>query len=238
MKRAKPQGIDRPFKDLKALLDRSAVYVKPRDVPQPTEAPDSHGCDERELFLEAMADVAPLPGKQRAAKKSGRGKPAPRPAEGLPEKAESLKRLENLVRKGNGFVVSDTPEYMEGTGYRVNPAIAARLHRGDFAIQAHIDLHGLRVSEAAQQLSSFLQQAVSTGKRGVLIVHGRGLSSRNEPVLKAKLKEWLTAGPWRKWIVAFASARPCDGGAGATYVLLRRRPATRRDRRRKNSSHH
>jgi len=69
---------------------------------------------------------------------------------------------------------------------------------------------------------------VITGKTGVLIVHGRGLSSPFEPVLKRKVVEWLTHGPWRKWVAAYASARICDGGAGATYVLLSPRPVSKR----------
>jgi DNA-nicking Smr family endonuclease len=35
----------------------------------------------------------------------------------------------------------------------------------------------------------------------------------------------------RKWVIAFSSARSCDGGAGATYVLLRQRPLTMRFRK-------
>jgi DNA-nicking Smr family endonuclease len=62
----------------------------------------------------------------------------------------------------------------------------------------------------------------------VLIVHGRGLSSPAKPILKTKVIKWLTSGPWRKWVMAFTSARWCDGGAGATYVLLRKRPVTKR----------
>ncbi|MGD0625276.1 MAG: Smr/MutS family protein, partial [Thermodesulfobacteriota bacterium] len=80
-------------------------------------------------------------------------------------------------------------------------------------------------------LQRFLKWAVMTGKRGVLIIHGRGLSSPQEPVLKEKVIEWLTRGPWRKWVIAYASARLCDGGAGATYVLLRRRPVSKRLKR-------
>jgi DNA-nicking Smr family endonuclease len=114
----------------------------------------------------------------------------------------------------------------------VNPEIAKRLHQGDFSIQTHIDLHGLRVGEAHEAFEQFLTESLRSGKRAVLIVHGRGLSSPAEPVLKSKVKEWLTLGPWRKWVIAFTSARACDGGAGATYVLLRQRPATKRYRRR------
>jgi DNA-nicking Smr family endonuclease len=46
--------------------------------------------------------------------------------------------------------------------------------------------------------------------------------------LKTRVIEWLTRGPWRKWVAAYASARLHDGGTGATYVLLRARPVTNR----------
>ena len=117
---------------------------------------------------------------------------------------------------------------MEGTGYNVNPEVMTALHRGDFSIQDHIDLHGLTVSKAKVQFNAFLKDSIRTGKRGLLIVHGRGLSSPKKPVLKLKVYEWLTRGPWRKWIIAFTSARAIDGGAGATYLLLRHQPATKR----------
>jgi DNA-nicking Smr family endonuclease len=41
-------------------------------------------------------------------------------------------------------------------------------------------------------------------------------------VLKSKLPTWLTSGPAKKIVLAFATAKPYDGGAGAVYVLLRR----------------
>lgn len=69
---------------------------------------------------------------------------------------------------------------------------------------------------------------MTNGKRGVLVIHGRGRSSPSEPVLKKKVIDWLTHGTWRKWVVAYSSARPCDGGAGATYILLRERPVSKR----------
>ena len=66
----------------------------------------------------------------------------------------------------------------------------------------------------------------------IFVVHGRGLKSPDKPVLKAKVFEWLTRGPLRAHVIALASARSCDGGAGATYVLLRRRPIGKRQRKR------
>jgi DNA-nicking Smr family endonuclease len=76
-----------------------------------------------------------------------------------------------------------------------------------------------------------MREAVATGKRAVLIIHGRGLSSPALPVLKTRVAEWLTTGYWRKWVVAFTSARRCDGGSGASYVLLRRNPLPKRLRK-------
>ena len=56
----------------------------------------------------------------------------------------------------------------------------------------------------------------------MLIVHGRDLRSKdNVPVLKEKLAAWLTRGAIGRRVLAFTSARPWDGGAGAVYVLLR-----------------
>jgi DNA-nicking Smr family endonuclease len=180
---------------------------------------------EEELFHEAMEGVKPMSRENCVERIFEIDLP-----EGSQNKedAETLSKLRDLVQSGIGFNIFDTPEYIEGTGYNIHPEIARRLHRGDFSIQAHIDLHGLITEDAREVFEKFLKSAVMTGKRGVLIIHGRGLSSPSEPVLKKKVVEWLSRGPWRKWVVAYASARSCDGGAGATYVLLRQRPVSKR----------
>ncbi len=184
-------------------------------------APES---DEK-LFREAMEGVTPMPRPNFVE----RGLPPPLPEKPeAPAETEPLLKLKDLVQHGMGFEVADTPEYIEGTLYRVPPDVARRLHQGDFSIQAYINLHRFKVAEAKEAFERFVKWAVTTGKTGVLIVHGRGLSSPLEPVLKQKVVEWLTRGPWRKWVVAYATARSCDGGAGATYVLLRRRPVSKR----------
>jgi DNA-nicking Smr family endonuclease len=57
----------------------------------------------------------------------------------------------------------------------------------------------------------------------VLVVHGRGLHSKDQvPVLKEALKRWMATARFAEHVLAFATARPHDGGAGAVYVLLRR----------------
>src|SRR4030043_624554 len=207
--------------DITSLPDgHSSILQSPGEILLPES--------DEELFKKEMEGVKPI-AKRRCIEKITKVELL----EGFREKdeAETLKRLERLIHYGTGFNVADTPEYIEGTGYHVHPEIARRLHRGDFSIQAYVDLHGFLVDDAKEIIDKFLKGAVTTGKTGVLIVHGRGLSSPSEPVLKKKVVEWLTRGPWRKWVAAFCSASICDGGAGATYVLLRPRPVSKRLKR-------
>jgi DNA-nicking Smr family endonuclease len=102
------------------------------------------------------------------------------------------------------------------------------LHRGDFSIGAHIDLHGMNVEMAAEAFESFMKASYLVGKGAVLIIHGRGLSSPGEAILKNKVREWLSHSYWRKRVLAYASAQSYDGGAGATYVLLRDHPVSKK----------
>ena len=215
-----------PFKGLQTLL-KNPPAAGPREPANFGALPEAEDPEaDRRFFLRAMEGIRPVTGPERergeppAAKAPSRG-PGPDAAEGMTA----------LMATGRGFVVADTPEYIEGTGYRVSPRMAERLHRGEFAIQAHIDLHGLGVEEARLAFDDFLRESVIRNRRSLLVIHGRGLSSQGEPVLKARLTEWLTRGPWRKWVIAYASARLCDGGAGATYVLLRPRPVTKRHKK-------
>jgi len=182
-------------------------------------------CDEEKLFRAMVGDVVPL--RNHGGKRRNRQKKKNRP----PSAQKAATALRALVETGEGFVVSQTPEYMEGRGYGVTPALVRRLHNGDFSVQAHIDLHGHGVEGACQAVDAFLAESIGHRRRVVLIIHGRGLSSAGRPVLKEKLRDWLSSGRWRKWVLAFASARAEDGGAGATYVMLRTRPVTKSQRR-------
>jgi DNA-nicking Smr family endonuclease len=76
---------------------------------------------------------------------------------------------------------------------------------------------------ALAEVEQFVFRCVNSGLRCVLIVHGRGRNSPGQvPVLKDRLKQWLTRGKLGRLVLAFSTARAHDGGPGALYVLLRR----------------
>ena len=230
MKTSKSTGVFRPFEDLKSLLENQSKSLNDNDLntEEISANSENHPESEVEIFYRAMADVKEI-SRDNCVDHKGR---APDLNHQYSDgESEILTALNDLVQRGTGFVVADTPEYTEGRGRDAHPEITRRLHRGDFAVQDFIDLHGLNVADAQRAFEDFMQQNIAAGKRVVLVIHGRGLSSANEPVLKTNVHRWLSSGYWRKWVMAFSSARWCDGGAGSTYVLLRQRPATKQIRK-------
>ena len=100
-----------------------------------------------------------------------------------------------------------------------SPDVLSKLRRGFWVVQAQIDLHGLISDEAREYVAEFLGNCKKKNIRCVRIVHGKGLGSRNrEPVLKHKLRNWLMQ---KDEVIAYAQAKPEDGGSGAVIVLLK-----------------
>jgi DNA-nicking Smr family endonuclease len=100
---------------------------------------------------------------------------------------------------------------------------AERLRRGALAIEARLDLHGMTQEEAHRALDAFLARAAQAGKRSVLVITGKGGRSSGDGVLRAAVPRWLNEAPNRGRLLAFAPAQPQHGGAGALYLLLKRR---------------
>jgi DNA-nicking Smr family endonuclease len=99
--------------------------------------------------------------------------------------------------------------------------ILVKLRRNHWVVQAVIDLHGMTTAEAHDALADFLLEARTQGLRCVRVIHGKGLTSPNrEPVLKGKVRRWLS-----QWddVLAYCEAPRHAGGSGAVIALLRGR---------------
>ncbi len=95
-----------------------------------------------------------------------------------------------------------------------------KLIRGKLKIEAELELHGLYVNDARQQVEAFLRDCATKDYRCVKIIHGKGLhSADNRPVIKHELKQWLQQ---NAMVLAYCPALGKDGGAGASYLYLKR----------------
>lgn len=215
--------VKRPFNaPFEKLRDHPAGKPAPKPVPPPEPPPPAPPGErsEEELWAEAIAGARRLdPGAGVAAP------PPPRAAAGEawhPD-LEAIDALRALVGGDAPFDLADSDEFVEGWVAGLDHRIVVRLRRGEFAVQGHLDLHGLKREEARRAVEDFIRGARLSGKRCVLLVHGRGLHSKdNVPVLKDAVRGWLATHRFSRHVLAFATARPADGGAGALYVLLRR----------------
>jgi DNA-nicking Smr family endonuclease len=192
------------LKDLKVI--KETIEVRKTTCQRKTD---------EELFIEAMAEVREI--------REFRNIPFKSPRRIKPHTArreDGVETLKQIIEGRQKIRLSDTGEYMEWTGPRVRGDITKRLHQGDFAVQDSIDLHGMTLGEAETALSLFFRDAVKRRLFCIKVIHGRGLRSPRGPVLKAAFRK-LLHGPFSKWVLAYATAKDCDGGLGATYVILK-----------------
>lgn len=82
--------------------------------------------------------------------------------------------------------------------------------------QATLDLHGLDRVSALQRLDQFLQLARRRGLIKILVIHGKGLHSSAEQVLKTQVFQWASMQKGIK----LRKAPLKWGGGGASLVYL------------------
>jgi DNA-nicking Smr family endonuclease len=169
--------------------------------------------DDARLFRDAIGRVRPL--KRAAAPPPRRPRPAPDAAQA--ERDEAAVRDELLVHAidPTAIEVGEEIHYLKpGQPQK----LLKRLRRGDFSVQAELDLHEMTIAVAREAIRAFLDEAIAEREFCVRIIHGKGLRSRAEgPVLKRLTAAMLAR---RKDVLAYASARPAQGGTGAVIVLL------------------
>ncbi len=171
-------------------------------------------------FHSMMKDVVPLKGKGRTVTLHDRPKPSPACP---PREHDVLDSLRRIVEGESEFELEFSGEYMQGHVRGLDSALLRNLKAGSLSMEAHVDLHGLNLEQARSCLLDFIKDAYISGKRGVLVVTGRGKGSlMGIPVIKQEVQHWLTQEPLRRVVLAFCSALPKEGGVGAMYVLIRK----------------
>lgn len=102
-----------------------------------------------------------------------------------------------------------------------------RLARGAVQPDATIDLHGHNLATAYDLLDRRLEQALDDGARILLLITGRPPADDRRPVgrgaIRAAIGDWLAASRHSGAIAAVRAAHPRHGGAGALYIILRRK---------------
>jgi DNA-nicking Smr family endonuclease len=99
-------------------------------------------------------------------------------------------------------------------------------------IEARLDLHGMRQTEAHSALKSFLRSCAANGMRHVLVITGKGRSRDDSTtrdffreergVLRRLVPEWLTDPEIRGVVLSYTASHIRHGGDGALYIRLRK----------------
>ena len=168
--------------------------------------------EERALWRKVVASVRPLEGIADLTEET-EGPAAPAPARPVvPARPQP------------------PPAPPKGPGTTLDAGWDRRLSRGLVAPDRIVDLHGRSLAAAHLLVDQALGEAVAAGARLLLLITGRPPRSEDRPVLRGAIRaaigDWLAASPFAGDIAAIRAAHRRHGGAGALYVVLRRRRAS------------
>jgi DNA-nicking Smr family endonuclease len=173
--------------------------------------------EERQLWLTIARGITPLKGRRPLSEPEPPPEPPAPPAPSreippqVPAPAPAPRKLPELPPLGP-----------------LDRGTRTALRRGRRAVEAVIDLHGMRQDEAHQALGAFLRRAQGSGLKLVLVVTGKGGAGSDDShfgergVLRRVVPHWLRLPDIRPLILGFEEAAPHHGGSGALYVRLRR----------------
>jgi DNA-nicking Smr family endonuclease len=212
-------GKDQGLAALSALRDDLQRAAREREQQQRAEAQrrllETKRASEFRDAVEQMGGVAPLAPHGRHPAKHVEPAPHARQRERDDESA----LIESVSDEIDVDSLLDTDDQLSYRRDGIGADVVRRLRRGEWKIQAEVDLHGHRVDEARESLSLFLKDSIKRGLRCVRVVHGKGLGSKDRrPVLRDKVRGWLRQ---REEVIAFCQARGPEGGGGAVIALLR-----------------
>ena len=174
---------------------------------------DKHSkTDDAALFRSTVGSVSPV-----SSRRTARRPPQPKPHARFSE-ADDRAVLEESLAAGPDPAELEIGDELIFARPDITRKVMRRLRRGQYAIQAEIDLHNMTLEEARTALKAFIAEALAHRAKCVRVIHGKGLGSGPRgPVIKNGVNRWL-----RRWdsVAAFCSTQPQHGGTGAVDILL------------------
>ncbi|MET0658827.1 MAG: Smr/MutS family protein, partial [Steroidobacteraceae bacterium] len=123
------------------------------------------------LFREAMRDVRKI---SATVTKPSRPKPTP---EARFTRADQKSVLVESLLDPDDPSLLETGDELRFRRPGVPEAVLKRLRRGEFAVDAEIDLHGMTAVEARAAMKTFIERAIGRQMTCVRIIHGKGRRS-------------------------------------------------------------
>ena len=165
------------------------------------------GADERALWRRVVESVRPIHVMPEAAKHDPA--PAPAPAKPGPAKAAPI----------------PAPAAKAVPGTTLDGSWDRRPPRGLAQPDAVLDLHGHNLATAHALLDARLERAIASGARLLLLITGkpRAAGAGTRGAIRGAVGDWLAASRHASDIAAVRNAHPRHGGAGALYIVLRRK---------------
>ncbi len=132
---------------------------------------------------------------------------------------------------------SPTPPSSAPSSRQMDRNLQKSFAKGELPVDGQIDLHGLTLDQAHKRFLAFLHSKIRTGARFLLVITGKGTSvsdplfrghhteehHEGRGIIRRNLPHWCDDPSVKPFILQTLPAQPHHGGAGCTYILLRRK---------------
>lgn len=173
--------------------------------------------DDIDLFKQEMEGVQPIKVQARVHSAS--------PKKASPGQKQRLQDAQSQAPISDNFLGVDHLDMvlpLDVLSFRRNGlahGVFKRLKQGKYSIDGRLDLHHKNVEQARKAVFGFIKDCQKYDIRTAIILHGKGEKSDPPALLKSYTNRWLKEIPE---VMAFHSAQPYHGGAGAAYVLIKK----------------
>lgn len=190
------------------------------------KAPRGLSMEEAALWAKLAQTVTPLDARKPHSASAPSAHPIVHPPASAPVRQPSMRKVKGRVPEP---LVRAAPVPLPSQDKGLDSHWERRLTRNSTQPDFTLDLHGHTLDQAHQRLDQGLMQAKAMGARLVLVITGKSrpvdAADRGERrgAIRAKILDWLAAGPHGPDISAIRHAHRRHGGDGALYLVLRRR---------------